>query len=317
MSHPLRIQHEFSEQRILTVGSPGIKMRRTIRIRIFRRKCMRHKIVDSAYQHVIHQIFHHGKPFRPSESPKKLTHRPVLFQRLDMGMGGSKLCQRIMKKFRIDNLPGHRSRMIKHMLSGDHLVQHHIDSRHILSVKRAEIMPRSISEPLMRIHVFNDMTDIHDMMGTAPVSEHIAEITAVLFCRSLHISFSDQRRPSLNLMPQPRQKFPDCFFCNPRFFRDPFRYITAPWNEHILLSQHRIVSVHVIAEGRFIREKACKGIAEILFKMLIVRFIYCMKHGPAGFRRHHVDIIPFRRTAYVMRAYDVINPPYPFRDIPP
>ncbi len=72
-------------------------------------------------------------------------------------------------------------RMIKGQMPGNDLVQDNITATHILSIHGTEKMPRTIAKTLMSVIILNDVTDVHHIMRTAPVTKQPAEISAIRF----------------------------------------------------------------------------------------------------------------------------------------
>ena len=187
MAAAVHIIHNILKIRVLRVFAGIIKIRRAVRIIRLRRKRMRHKIVDSAHQHMVGQVLHHLRTLTPAVRAENLTHGPALFGRVKMCQRGRQLCQIIIGK------------IIKHMLIADiariaalgkprhNLVQNNVDAGHIHRANRAEIMARPITGSGMTVVILNNMPDEHHAVLAAPLPHRPAVVLFKRTGNNIHI----------------------------------------------------------------------------------------------------------------------------------
>lgn len=77
MADPVRIFIQYPVVPVLRILSPGVHMRRAVRVRErLRRERMGDEMVHSPHQHMVRHPFHQLQALRPAVSPEHLRHRP-------------------------------------------------------------------------------------------------------------------------------------------------------------------------------------------------------------------------------------------------
>ena len=89
--------------------------------------------------------------------------------------------------------------------TGQQLMQHHINTGHILCVERAEIVSRPDPQPHVSVHVLHHVTDIFHAVRTAPVSQYEAKTFTVQPGDRVHIGLPQPGAVPVVCEPQRRQ----------------------------------------------------------------------------------------------------------------
>ena len=180
VAHPVHIPAKAGKPGILGIISPCVKMWRAVRIReISPCKCVWDEPVDPSYEHVIRQPLHQLQPFTPAIGAINLAHGSSLFLRIQMAQRSPHFCKAIVKEGTV--IYPFSADIVKFIpiIAGADLLQHHINSGHMLSPQRFEKMSGSQAKPGVSAAVLNYMADIFHIMSITPFSNLAAEIQAL------------------------------------------------------------------------------------------------------------------------------------------
>ena len=199
------------------------------------------------------------------------------------------------------------------IIARTYLLQNNINAGHMLPPQRLEIMPRPQAKPGMGSIILNHMADIFHTMLPAPFSDLTAEIPAVQIGHHVHILISGLWGEILHLVPQRGKPYRKS--ASPEVFHHPEKLL-SPWQLHIRLAYCRIMPIfpQAIPQLRFIREKSCKSIAEVLSIMFQMGFINHVQKKTDGGCINGIDI--FFSSAAVKCAFYDDNIPVALRDVP-
>ena len=100
-------------------------------------------MVDATDQHHIEQPLHFGNIQPPTVSAENFAHGFALFVRIDMCLGKGERRKRVVEKFRIGIAVADGREVPQFIIPRFELVQHNVDTSHVLPRLTLEIMPRS------------------------------------------------------------------------------------------------------------------------------------------------------------------------------
>ena len=191
MADALHIIHDVAEILEQGILAGLVEVGRAVQVIGLGRKGMGHIVIDAPDQHMVRQILHVFRSLGPAEGTENLAHGPALFLRVHMGQGGAKLSQIIMEKVIFHMFIADTAGAGAFRQTRDQLVQHNVDTGHILVCQGPEIMGCTVGGLGMGIVVLDDMANVLNSMFPAPGAQLGAEIAAVLPGNDVHVGIAD------------------------------------------------------------------------------------------------------------------------------
>ena len=255
---------------------------------------MGHEVVDAADQQKVDQPLHHRGTLGPAVGTEGLAHGVAVHMRLDAGKRRSQLRQNIVEEFRVSHAAGDGRRGGILPKARHDLVQHDVDTRHVLPAQCAKIVSRAAADAGVGIHILDNMTNIPHTMCPAPIAQGIGKILVPEAGQGVHIRQAHLRRIVGVGIPQ------DGDHC--RGIRDsvrlhPLRHILPPRQRRTGLSDGAVIERHITAEipqmlaaeAGFIGEKSGDGLTEFVGISGVVLFVYGIDQQLHRLTGQHID----------------------------
>ena len=263
---------------------------------------------------------HDGKPGGPAVSAENFTDGTVFHGRGEMRHRRGQFPQRILIEPRFLDPVSAVEHVIDHGDARYHLRHDDIDTGHVLSGHRTEIVSASPAHAHVTAFVFEIMSDIFHSVRFAPLSQLTAEIFPPQLRNEVHVGQPQCGTDAGYIVPQSRQHRHQFRHRPVGFFRQSFREILRPAVHPVQLARPHIGHVVVVfpgavSESRFVGKESGKHIPEIFGEMRINLFMHFIDQMPAGCFRHHRDVMGKHSRLGRIGGHDKINPPESGRQI--
>ena len=183
---------------------------------------------------------------------------------------------------------------------GNDLVENDVDPAHVLTVERSEIMTAADAEPRVRVHVLDNVPDVHYAAFFAPVADHAREIISVEFRHCVHVSDPDAARLFLSHSEpergEKRNGIESEFFPHHRDNPVVPRKRETRHSEPVVVPSHvdGMRTVPAVSELRFVGEKARDRRSEPVTVHFILGFVNSVDKELRAALVKHVDIVALR-----------------------
>ena len=252
-------------------------------------------MVDAAHQQKIRDPLHHGAALCPAVCAKLLAQSSALHARILVRQGCAQLTKHVVIKRRIGK-PRAKAGIMNMMRHTRHdLMQHDINTCHILPFERTEIVPRADCCTRVTVVVLDNVTDIHHASLTAPVTKHAAEIIAVQrgdgvhICKTRHMCMLACKPQLAHIRQRVLAHLLAHQLDHARIVRQSHTHRAK--RTLVAAGVNGMAGRHSVCKHGLIREKAHKRRTKVLGVVLVVRLVNRLQHDAAGLRTRHIDIV--------------------------
>ena len=315
MADALHIIHDVAEILEQGILAGLVEVGRAVQVIGLGRKGMGHIVIDAPDQHMVRQILHVFRSLGPAEGTENLAHGPALFLRVHMGQGGSKLSQIIMEKVIFHMFIADTAGAGTFRQTGDQLVQHNVDTGHILVCQGPEIMGCTVGGLGMGIVVLDDMANVLNSMFPAPGAQLGAEIAAVLPGNDVHVGIADPVGVVSQVIPQSRQQrsgiAAQTLLQHMQQLVVPgmvVKSLACPGDEGIF---------YVVAECRLVGEEAQEGVAEVFLQVLIMGLVHRIHKDLDRLLPEHIAVMGAVVIQTALGLNEDHDPPHALRQVEP
>ena len=294
MGNPVHIPHQIAEALIQGVVAVGIEVGRAVSIGEFSgREGMGHKVVDTANQQMVRQIFLQPGTGAPAVGAEKLTHGGAVLPGIQMSVGRAQLAQQEVEKFAVQLRrcrAADKGTAAQVMLTAQqNLTADAVNTGHVLTGQTTELMAEALTHTGVLVVVFNGMTDVTDTVVGAPVTDLQGEVPLHQPGDDIHIDIAHLGGNAVGQRGIPDGGHLGDIILAHALLQGSLHLI-RPTDGHGVTDPVFIAAVDVAQRG-FIAEETGNGLAEIVLIMLPMGFIDSLDLLIAGFLADHVDVV--------------------------
>ena len=271
------------------------------------------KVVDAPGEEVVGEVLHRPHTGVPAVGPEVFAEGPAALAGVDVGVGGPQLAQLIVVELPVAGL-GKALRPDRVAAADHHLAADVVDAGHMLPGEAPEVVAHAGAEPGVGAVVLNDVADILDPVGGAPVPQLIGKALFHQPGDAVHIPFPDLRvrPPVVQIRPEDRQKVLPVIS---QPLTHHLRHIPAPGERHVLMPDPLVeVVADGVADAGLVREEPGDDRPEEVLVTGVMGFIDRLDLEGAGGVVQHVDVV--LPAAAVVGEVEGVDLPVPVRHRP-
>jgi len=186
----IHIAHELAKVRPLRVVAVRVKVRRAVPIGEGRHaKRVRRKPVNTADEHMVGNPFHLAQALVPAKGAKDLGHAAPLLFGVEARGRRAQLGKRVRKELHVPCAV--EVAVAPAVNSGGKLVDDHVDTGHVLSCDRAEVVPSALTQARVTTLVLDHVANVHDAVRAAPTANLLVKAAAVELRSKVHIGVAN------------------------------------------------------------------------------------------------------------------------------